>query len=102
MTETIILPPKMVEGAIQHMNEDHAHNLRDYARGLAGLVWAEDVEMTGLDAEGFDLVVRGDGQIQQTRIVFDMPLTEPGQVRSALVALASEARQQCQEIDTVH
>lgn len=88
-----ILPPKLVEDAIQHMNEDHAHNLLDYARGLAGLPWAEDVEMTGLDAAGFDIVARGGGRIAHARIPFDLPLTDANDLRPALVALAGRARQ---------
>ncbi len=56
-----LLPATLVAQAIQHMNEDHAHNLLDYAHNLAGITWAEDVEMTTLDPRGFDLVVRGAG-----------------------------------------
>jgi len=87
-----VLPRSTVEGAIRHMNEDHAHNLLDYARGLAGLSWAEEVEMTGLDAAGFDLTVRGAGRIQHVRIPFDPPLTQADQLRPALVDLAHRAR----------
>ncbi len=87
-----VLSRTTVEGVIQHMNEDHAHNLLDYARGLAGLLWAEDVEMTGLDAAGFDLVVWGAGRIQHVRIPFDPPLTRTEQLRPALVHLAQQAR----------
>ncbi|MFN4294352.1 MAG: DUF2470 domain-containing protein [Thermoflexales bacterium] len=80
-------------GAVQHMNEDHRGNLLDYARGLAGLDWAEDAEMIALDRYGFDLRVVGQGKETTTRIAFVPPLTEPGQLRSAVVRLAKLARQ---------
>ncbi|MBX3015576.1 MAG: DUF2470 domain-containing protein [Caldilineaceae bacterium] len=87
-----ILPTALVTRAIEHMNEDHAHNLLDYAHTLAGLTWAEDAEMTGLDPTGFDLVVRGGGRIQHVRLPFEPPLTQADQLRPALVVLAQRAR----------
>ena len=80
-------------GAIRHMNEDHGHNLLAYAHKLAGLAWAEEAEMTGLDFAGFDLVVRGGGRIQHIRLAFEPSLTHVDQLRPALVALAQQARQ---------
>jgi len=92
MSTAPILPAALVARAIQHMNEDHAHNLLDYAHNLAGITWAEEVEMTALDYTGFDLVVRGGGRLQPVRIPFDPPLTAAEQLRPALVALAQQAR----------
>lgn len=80
-------------GAMQHMNEDHRHNLLDYARALAGFDWAEDAEMIALDRYGFDLRATGQGKQATARIAFDPPLTEPGQLRPAVVKLAKLARQ---------
>lgn len=79
-------------GAIRHMNEDHSHNLLDYARVLAGLPWAEEAEMTDLDQFGFDLVVRGGGRIHHVRLPFEPPLTSADQLRPALIVLAQRAR----------
>ncbi|BCX04766.1 MAG: hypothetical protein KatS3mg053_2704 [Candidatus Roseilinea sp.] len=84
-------------GAMQHMNEDHRNNLLDYARGLAGLDWAEDAEIIALDRYGFDLRVTGQGKQATARIAFDPPLTEPGQLRPAVVKLAKLARQKLAE-----
>lgn len=80
-------------GAMQHMNEDHRNNLLDYARALAGFDWAEDAEMIALDRYGFDLRATGQGKQATARIAFDPPLTEPGQLRPAVVKLAKLARQ---------
>lgn len=92
MSNEPILTPELINGAIQHMNEDHAHNLLDYAHVLAGLPWAEEAEMSGLDVAGFDLIVRGGGRIEHVRIPFDTPLTSADQLRPAMVALAQRAR----------
>jgi len=86
-------------GAIQHMNADHRQSLLDFARGLAGLAWAEDAEMIALDRYGFGLRVTGPDQEQTVRIPFDPPLTEPGQLRPAIVKLAQLARQRLQMLN---
>ncbi|MGV6872960.1 HugZ family pyridoxamine 5'-phosphate oxidase [Pseudochelatococcus sp. B33] len=75
-------------GAVAHMNEDHADALGLYATVLAGAPpgpW----RATGLDAEGIDLF---DGA-HAARVWYPQPLTEAGQLRPALVALAREARE---------
>ena len=83
----------MAVGALTHMNEDHAHNLLDYAHKLAGLPWAKHARMTGLDRLGFDLHVTGDdGQVEDARLSFDAPLTSPAQVRPVFVDLAKRSR----------
>lgn len=94
MAETTVpdLWATIAPDAIRHMNADHAHNLLDYARVLAGQTWAEEAEMTALDKTGFDLVVRGAGRIQKVRLPFEPPLTHTNQLRPALVALAQRAR----------
>jgi heme oxygenase (biliverdin-IX-beta and delta-forming) len=62
---------------IQHMNQDHA----DVLRRLAG---SDSVEMTGVDAEGFDML-KGDVKI---RISFAAPVTTMESARQAFVELA--------------
>jgi len=74
--------------AIAHMNSDHADAVLAYARGIAGLAWAETATVERIDAYGLDLHVQGAGQARVTRIAFDAPLTDPAQLRPALVALA--------------
>ncbi len=77
-------------GAMQPMNEDHRNNLLDYARGLAGFDWAENAEMITRDRHGFDLRATGQGKQATARIAFDPLLTEPGQLRPAVVKLARQ------------
>ncbi|PTM39935.1 DUF2470 domain-containing protein [Bosea sp. 124] len=77
----------MEEGAVAHMNEDHADAVRHYATALLGAVdgaW----RLTGLDPDGADLA-RGD---QALRLPFPAPVATPGELRSILVELAAAAR----------
>lgn len=79
----------MEEGAIAHMNEDHADALALYATALAGASPGPSPwRATGIDAEGLDLF---DGA-RAARVWFAQPLPDAGQLRQALVALAAEAR----------
>jgi putative heme iron utilization protein len=75
------------DSILEHMNADHANALRDYCRHAHGAD-VLDVAMAGIDCDGFDL--RADGAL--LRIPFDAPVSNAGQVRSALVALANRAR----------
>jgi putative heme iron utilization protein len=75
------------DSILEHMNADHADALRDYCRHSHG-VEVLDVAMVGIDCDGFD--VRADGTL--LRFSFDAPVSNPGQVRNALVAMANAAR----------
>ena len=44
--------------------------------------------MTGIDPEGFDIVLEGEAR----RILFAQPVTTPAEARKELVRLAAEAR----------
>jgi len=75
-------------GIVEHMNQDHADALELYATTLADArpgPW----RMTGIDAEGCDLVLDG----QAKRILFGNPVTTPEEARKELVRLAAEARE---------
>jgi putative heme iron utilization protein len=76
-------------GILQHMNADHAHNLRAYCAHLHG-VQAQEVSMVGVDTDGLD--VRADGRL--LRIDFAAPVHNAGEVRKALVDLAQRCREQ--------
>lgn len=78
--------------AIAHMNADHADALLAYARGLAGLEWAQAASVTQIDAMGLELHVSGAGREEAARVAFEHPLTDPAQLRPALVELARRAR----------
>jgi putative heme iron utilization protein len=75
------------EGAVAHMNADHAEAVRLYATKLLGAreaAW----RITGLDPEGLDLMA-GDTTL---RLPFPERLGGPGALREVLVRLANEAR----------
>jgi putative heme iron utilization protein len=74
-------------GAVEHMNADHAEAIRLYATKLLGETdgaW----RLTGLDPDGLDLAL-GD---RTARLAFAERVTEAGQLRQVLVALAQRAR----------
>jgi putative heme iron utilization protein len=72
---------------LDHMNADHAENLRAYCRHVHG-VEAAQAAMIGIDTAGFD--VRADGIL--LRFAFDTPVTDAQEARQALVALAKACR----------
>lgn len=89
MTE--VLPDDVVNGALTHMNEDHQHNLLDYAHRFARCDWAESAEMTALDGGGFDLMVFGNGREEIKRVPFPKPVSNGKELRETLVQMAMEA-----------
>jgi hypothetical protein len=77
------------EGALAHMNGDHADALRLYATRLAGAPDGRWIA-TGCDPDGMDMAA-GD---LTARVPFPERVTEPGALRTCLVALAGQARAQ--------
>ena len=75
------------EGAVAHMNDDHAEAVRLYATKLLG---AEDGpwRLTGLDPDGLDLA-RGDATL---RLPFPQRVVNAEQLRKVVVDLAAKAR----------
>ena len=75
------------EGAVAHMNADHADATRLYATKLLG----EDDgpwRISGLDPDGADLIA-GD---RTARLAFPQRVTSAGALRQMLVELAKQAR----------
>lgn len=75
------------EGAVAHMNEDHAEALQLYATVLLGArkgAW----RAIGLDPDGLDLAL-GDAVL---RLPFPEPVDGPGALRATLAGLARRAR----------
>ena len=75
------------DGAVSHMNQDHAEAVGLYATKLLGAreaAW----HITGLDPDGLDMMA-GDTTL---RLQFPAPVTEPGMLRQVLVQLAKDAR----------
>lgn len=76
------------EGAVEHLNADHADALALYARHFAGeadAAW----RATGLDPDGLDLVAPG---ARAVRIAFDAPVRDSASLRQKLVVMAKQAR----------
>jgi putative heme iron utilization protein len=69
-------------GILEHMNADHRRALALYCRALLGIE-PETVVMSGIDAEGFDLLVDG----VHRRVELERPIATPEDARAALVAL---------------
>lgn len=76
------------EDIIAHMNADHRHNLFDYCRHAFGAA-PQQVEMTGIDCDGFDL--RADGTLR--RFEFGHEIADAEAARAELVRMARAARQ---------
>ena len=73
--------------AVDHMNDDHADAIANYARYFAkadGGGWV----MTGIDVDGIDLAA-GD---EPRRVFFASPLKDAQDMRMVLVEMAKEAR----------
>lgn len=73
--------------AVEHMNADHADAVNILARAFGGAVGG-DWRLTGIDAEGFDMIGNDTG----LRILFSEPLTNAGDLRSMLADMTAEAR----------
>lgn len=74
-------------GIIGHMNADHEDALELYATAL-GDGEPGPWRMTGIDPEGFDIVLGAAAR----RIPFAQPIATPAEARTELVRLATEAR----------
>jgi heme iron utilization protein len=75
------------EGAVAHMNADHADAVRLYATKLLGAVDG-DWRMISVDPEGCDLAHGA----QRLRLSFPERVTDATALRKTLVALVAEAR----------
>ncbi len=78
---------KAEAGIIDHMTADHHGNLIDYCRHFLS-VETEQVQMIGIDCDGFDLRVGNDVH----RIEFDTEIRDALAARAKLVSLANIAR----------
>jgi putative heme iron utilization protein len=77
------------EGAVEHMNSDHAEATRLYATKLLGLD-AAPWRISGLDPDGADLTA-GD---RTARLAFPQRVASAAALRQVLVELAKKAREQ--------
>ncbi|SDR62544.1 hypothetical protein SAMN05444161_0510 [Rhizobiales bacterium GAS191] len=83
------------EGALAHMNSDHAEAISLYATILLGAP-AGAWRLTGLDPEGCDLAFSE----ERRRLVFPRAVHTPEELRAVLVELAQDARAQMHAQET--
>ncbi|MCO5315494.1 MAG: DUF2470 domain-containing protein [Solirubrobacterales bacterium] len=79
--------------AISHLNEDHAENLVEIARGLGPHADAEMVKCVWIDRYGLDLEMTTAEGPKSTRVDFSEPVTDPDGLRAATVELVGRARE---------
>ena len=79
-------------GVVEHMNDDHAHNLVDYAHAFADANWVEEATMVRLDRYGFDMRVSAGERSEEVRIAFDDPKSTSDEIHEVMVRLARKAR----------
>jgi putative heme iron utilization protein len=72
---------------VEHMNQDHQHNLKDYARAFFDMD-SEEVKLNGIDQWGFDMSV----DKIKVRYHFEKPMTQVNEARSVFVDLAKKAK----------
>lgn len=80
---------------LQHMNEDHAHDLLSAARAFSGHPDATAARAERIDRHGIDLQVETPAGQAAARVEFAEPIPEqdyPGGVRVAFVRLVRRAR----------
>ena len=80
------------QGAVEHMNADHAAAVLTMVRAFAGLPAATSATMLNLDRFGFDVLAEMPDGKRRSRVGFDPPLDGVGAIRERVVALVSEAR----------
>jgi putative heme iron utilization protein len=75
---------------VEHMNNDHAQNLKEYARFYLGIECSEGdvLRMMGLDQFGADLSLNE----VKYRIDFKVPLQSPAEARSVFVEMAKVSK----------
>ncbi|WP_226574644.1 HugZ family pyridoxamine 5'-phosphate oxidase [Acuticoccus sediminis] len=79
------------EGAVSHMNSDHADALKLMAEVLAEAPEGE-WQSVGIDPLGIDMVRTGPGPQTSARVEYDEPVGDGMALRKALVALTKRAR----------
>jgi hypothetical protein len=81
------------EGAIKHLNADHADTLVAMAQAHGGYPDTTAATCTGADRYGLDLRVVTQRGVAYTRIGFAAPIDSIDELRSATIELTRRARQ---------
>ncbi|MDP2102548.1 MAG: DUF2470 domain-containing protein [Methylotenera sp.] len=76
---------------IDHMNADHVHSLIAYCQHFHQIE-ATQVQMLGLDSDGFDVNVNHGAEVKILRFNFDHPIHDAQSARVALVRMSQLAK----------
>ena len=81
-----IFTPEDEKEIVDHMNDDHSSSMVHYCHllGMSDITKKDEVVMTGIDQNGFDLEVNG----EKVRYELEKPMKEPREVRKVMVSLA--------------
>ena len=83
-----IFTPEDEKEIVDHMNDDHSSSMVHYCHllGMSDITEKDEVVMTGIDQNGFDLEVNG----EKVRYELEKPMKELREVRKVLVSLAKK------------
>ncbi len=80
------------EGAIDHLNDDHADALLEMAQAIGGWPQASAARCIDADRTGLDLLATTPAGETEVRVPYDEPIEGPEGLRKATVKLAQRAR----------
>ena len=83
-----IFTPEDEKEIVDHMNDEHLSSMVHYCHllGMSDITEKDEVVMTGIDQNGFDLEVNG----EKVRYELEKPMKEPREVRKVMVSLAKK------------
>jgi putative heme iron utilization protein len=82
------LTPESIASICEHMNEDHADALVTYARVFGHRADVRTARMTGMNAEGLDMLVDTDTGEIDMRVAFDHTLVDADDAQQTLIRMA--------------
>ncbi len=88
-----MLSEEFVSEVIEHMNTDHAENLRDFAMAFGGVQVPNEVRMLNIDHQQMVLLCSGNGESTELTVPLLKPIERPEQLRGMMVAMAKRARE---------
>ena len=79
-------------GTIAHMNADHADAMMLYCKAFSKATDLTFAKMTGVDRYGFEMSAKTPEGPRPVRVAFATPVSTPDELRTALIAMAQDAR----------
>ncbi len=93
MEENTTFDKKFVDGAVDHVNDDHRDAMTDIVKGICQASWAVDAELIHFDKAKMQVKGFGANQEAETfEIPFDESLEKPNQFRPKLIEILQQAR----------